>query len=62
MRIELPSASWADTLLRAEDDAHTLTVAAQPASDWFGGWMADAPLTVRTEVERGDPQEITLTL
>ena len=34
MRIELPSASWADTVHRADDDAHTLTVASQSASDW----------------------------
>lgn len=62
MRIELPSASWADTVQRAEDDAHTLTVAGQSASDW-------APLelpreddtAVRMEVERAEPVVLTLT-
>jgi len=61
MRIELPSASWADTLLRAEDDAHTLTVAAQPAADWFGGWMAEGSQALRTEVALTEPRTVTLT-
>ena len=61
MRIELPSASWADTLLRAEDDAHTLTVAAQPTPDWFGGWMAEVGATLRTEVTAAEPPTATLT-
>jgi hypothetical protein len=64
MRIELPSASWADTVHRAEDDAHTMTVAAaQPALDWFAGaWSADGGLTQRTEVPSGAPIVLTLTL
>jgi hypothetical protein len=63
MRIELPSASWADTVHRAEDDAHTMTVAAQPALDWFAGaWSAGCGLTQRTEVAAGEPLAITLTL
>lgn len=64
MRIELPSTSWADTVHRAEDDAHTMTVAAaQPALDWFAGaWSADCGLTQRTEVPSGDPVVLTLTL
>ena len=63
MRIELPSASWADTVHRAEDDAHTLTVApAQPALDWFAGaWSAGSGLTQRVEVPAGEPQVLTLT-
>ena len=28
MRIELPTASWADTVQRADEDAHTLTMSA----------------------------------
>jgi hypothetical protein len=63
MRIELPSASWADTVHRAEDDAHTMTVAAQPALDWFAGaWSADSGLTQRVEVAAVEPQVLTLTL
>ena len=64
MRIELPSASWADTVHRAEDDAHTMTVAAaQPALDWFAGaWSADCGLTQRIEVSPGEPVVLTLTL
>ena len=63
MRIELPSASWADTVHRAEDDAHTMTVAAQPALDWFSGaWSADSGLTLRVEVPAIEPQVLTLTL
>jgi hypothetical protein len=64
MRIELPSASWADTLLRAEDDAHTMTIAAhQPTADWLGGsWLAETALVLRTEVAADEPQVLTLTL
>ena len=63
MRIELPSASWADTVLRAEDDAHTLTVAAQsPLADWSAGIpFGEQALSVRTEVAAGEPVELTLT-
>lgn len=64
MRIELPSASWADTVHRAEDDAHTLTMAAaQPALDWFAGsWSANCGLGQRVEVAAGEPLVLTLTL
>ena len=64
MRIELPSASWADTVHRAEEDAHTLTVAAaQPATDWLGGlWQAGAAQKLRTEVPASEPVVLTLTL
>jgi hypothetical protein len=62
MRIELPSASWADTVHRAEDDAHTLTVASQPTTDWFAGaWMPDTPVAVRTQVSAEEPAPLTLT-
>jgi hypothetical protein len=62
MRIELPPASWADTAHRAEDDAHTLTVAAQPAPDWVQWqWPADPALAVRTQVPVTEPQALTIT-
>jgi hypothetical protein len=63
MRIELPTTSWVDPAQRAEDDAHTLTVAAQPATDWFtGAWTADLALALRTEVAASEPLVLTLTL
>jgi hypothetical protein len=63
MRIELPTASWTDPVHRAEDDAHTMTVAALPALDWFAGaWSADCGLTQRFEVAAAEPQVLTLTL
>jgi hypothetical protein len=62
MRIELPSTSWADTVQRAEEDAHTLTVAAQPLTEWPAATpFSEAALTVRTEVAGGDAVELTLT-
>jgi hypothetical protein len=63
MRIELPSASWADTVQRAEDDAHTLTVAAQPATEWLGGsWRAEPQQeALRTEVSDAPPVFVTIT-
>ena len=63
MRIELPPASWADTVQRAEDDAHTLTVAAQQSPDWVKWqWPADPALCVRVQVAASEPQVLTLTL
>ncbi len=62
MRIELPSASWADTVQRAEEDAHTLTVATQPASEWPGGsWRAEPQQVLRTEVSDDQPVFLTIT-
>ena len=62
MRIELPSPSWADTALRADDDAHTLTVAAPARTDWLsGGWQADPALTLRTEIAKAETLVLTLT-
>jgi hypothetical protein len=64
MRIELPSASWA-TVHRAEDDAHTMTLAAQSASDWaplqFLDEAESASAAVRAAVEAGKPLVLTLT-
>jgi len=65
MRIELPSASWA-TVHRAEDDAHTMTLAAQSASDWAPLQFRDEADTtcqaVRAAVEASEPVVLTLTL
>jgi hypothetical protein len=63
MRIELPSASWADTVQRAEEDAHTLTVATQPATDWLAGtWRAEeAVQALRTEIADAEPLTVTIT-
>ena len=62
MRIELPSASWADTVLRAEDDAHTLTVAGQSASDWAPLELLPEPDgAVHTAVTRAEAVALTLT-
>jgi hypothetical protein len=62
MRIELPPATWADATHRAEDDAHTLTVAAQPATEWalsLGEAAADP--RQRVEVSAARPASLTLT-
>ena len=62
MRIELPSTSWADTVQRAEDDAHTLTVATQPATEWLGGsWRAEPQQALRTQVGEAQPVFVTIT-
>ena len=62
MRIELPIASWADTVQRADEDAHTLTMAALPAPTFVQGAVgADPALTVRTEVSACEPVVVTLT-
>jgi hypothetical protein len=60
MRIELPPATWSDGALRAEDDAHTLTVATQPAHDWTLPAEADAALCLRIEVPASVPPTMTL--
>jgi len=64
MRIELPSASWA-TVHRAEDDAHTMTLAAQGAGDWapleFLDQADPSPQAVRARVVITDPLVLTLT-
>ena len=65
MRIELPSNSWADTVHRPEDDAHTMTVAGQSASDWAPLQLlpdAQSALSARTQVEGGEPLVLTITL
>ena len=62
MRIELPNPSWADTLHRPEDDAHTMTVAAPP-NDWVpSAWAVETALTAHAKVPDTEPQVMTLTL
>ena len=62
MRIELPSNDWADAMQRADDDAHTLTVAAQPAVGWVAGpWQPESGSTLRTEVAVLQGAVLTLT-
>jgi len=68
MRIELPAASWTDTVQRADEDAHTLTLSALPALPALpaptfvqGAFGADPTLTVRTEVSAFEPVVVTLT-
>ena len=66
MRIELPATPWADTVNRADDDAHTLTVAtahAQPATEWLGGfWAVEPALTLHVGVPATGPVTLTVTL
>jgi hypothetical protein len=62
MRIEMPSNNWADALQRADDDAHTLTVAARPAVGWVAGaWQPEPAATLRTGVAAATAPELTLT-
>ncbi len=47
---------------RAEEDAHTLTVAAQTAADWpVAPWRAEAGAPLHTEVSEVEPVVLTLT-
>lgn len=62
MRIELPPASWAETAHRAEDDAHTMTVASHPAPDWVRWQLpADPAVSARIQVAASEPVVLTLT-
>ena len=64
MRIELPAATWADAAHRADDDAHTLTVAPLPSAPHWPGdaWAGDPAAGLRTEVSAQPPVTLTLTL
>ena len=63
MRIELPLPSWADTAPRGDDDAHTLTVAPSPATEWVRWqWMEEPAATQRVQVEAAAMVMMTLTL
>lgn len=62
MRIELPLPSWAETTQRADDDAHTLTVAPPRATEWPAWhWASDPAPTLRTQVDAAPPVGLTLT-
>jgi hypothetical protein len=64
MRIEMPSATWANAAPRPEDDAHTLTVAGQSPSQWAPLELlpgTDGTLGARTEVADSDPVVLTIT-
>ena len=62
MRIELPLPTWAEFSQRAEDDAHTLTVA-PPSPEWVGWqWACEPATTLRTEVDAEPGATLTLTL
>jgi hypothetical protein len=62
MRIELPLAPPESTL-RADDDAHTLTVAPSPTGDWTGWhWACEPGATVHAQVDPRIPVAVTLTM
>ena len=61
MRIELPLPSWAETTLRVDDDAHTLTVAPAPM-EWPWQWGSEPAATQETKVLAAAPVVLTLTL
>lgn len=62
MRIELPRSSWADTVQRPDDDAHTLTMAAQAQAAWVLWPLPAEPAhAVRIEVPDTEPVIFTLT-
>jgi hypothetical protein len=62
MRIELPLPSWADITPRADDDAHTLTVAAPSPIEWAPWhWGSEPAPTLRLEVGAARPVTITIT-
>jgi len=63
MQIELPSGSWDSTALRVDDDAHTLTLAAQPEAERLVSFSgADPAATLRAAVTEVAPAPLTLTL
>jgi hypothetical protein len=62
MQIELPAASWAETAHRADDDAHTLTVASHATPDWVHWQLpADPAQSARTQVAATEPVTVTIT-
>lgn len=61
MRIELPSASWAETLLRGEDDAHTLTVDMLAGDPFVVARLGEAAATLHVEVPQSEPVTVTIT-
>jgi hypothetical protein len=63
MRIELPSATWDPAALRADEDAHTLTVAPQPALDWpsVAPWGLEPGVPLRAQVPEQALPTLTIT-
>jgi hypothetical protein len=62
MRIELPTATWADTAHRVDDDAHTLTLAPQATPGWVhGAVLPDAEPTVHVSVPDTGPIVLSIT-
>jgi hypothetical protein len=61
MRIELPPVTWADAAHRPEDDAHTLTMASQPTTEWALLLGEAETLPLRTEVSTVRLPIVTLT-
>lgn len=63
MRIELPLPAWNESSLRADDDAHTLTVEMSPATEWTGWhWAGEPSPTLRAQVEAQPLVTVTITL
>lgn len=62
MRIELPIPSWADTVQRAEEDAHTLTIPVPSTSGWMPLAGADAAGNGPWHAEIGTEEQRVLTL
>ena len=62
MRIELPLPSWADTMPRPDDDAHTLTVAPAPVEWAPWQWGSEPAATLRLQVEAAPAVTLTLSL
>ena len=63
MRIELPTATWADTANRVDDDAHTLTLAPTPLPGWVEGTLLPDPdLTLSVKVPDTAPVVLSITL
>jgi hypothetical protein len=63
MRIELPNASWDHAALRADEDAHTLTLAPHRTTEWMpmAPWNADPGEALRVQVALVQPATLTLT-
>jgi hypothetical protein len=63
MRIELPTATWADTAHRVDDDAHTLTLAPESIPGWVhGSLLPDLAPTVHVSVPETEPVVLSITL
>jgi homoaconitase/3-isopropylmalate dehydratase large subunit len=63
MRIELPAASWDHAALRADEDAHTLTLASHRATEWMpmAPWNTNPGEALRVQVPDAEPMTVTLT-